>query len=158
MEDTSPKRKHLTRLKKLSTKLKRVVYFITVCTNNRNAILADQEISKAIVACLRESAEKELWAIGRYVVMPDHIHFFVSPRSEGADLSKFMKRFKSLSSRRLWEVGRAGRIWQKEFFDHLLRSDESYAEKWEYVRHNPVRQGLCDEPEDWEYQGEIDRI
>ncbi len=48
--------------------------------------------------------------------------------------------------------------WQEGFFDHLLRSAESYSEKWEYVRLNPVRAGLCKEPEQWPYQGEIGHI
>jgi hypothetical protein len=39
--------------------------------------------------------------------------------------------------------------------DHLLRSDESYAEKWNYVRENPVRAGLAQSAEDWPYAGEI---
>ena len=43
--------------------------------------------------------------------------------------------------------------WQEGFFDHVLRSAESYAQKW--VRMNPVRAGLCREPEEWPYQGEI---
>ena len=46
-------------------------------------------------------------------------------------------------------------LWQAGFFDHLLRSSESYAEKWEYVRQNPVRAGLVAHWDDWSYQGEI---
>jgi hypothetical protein len=46
-------------------------------------------------------------------------------------------------------------FWQPGFFDHLLRHDESYAEKWDYVWRNPVRAGLVAKPEDWPYQGEI---
>ena len=49
-------------------------------------------------------------------------------------------------------------LWQPGFFDHLLRSDESYAQKWEYVRENPVRAGLVKVAEDWPYQGEIVHI
>ena len=52
-------------------------------------------------------------------------------------------------------------LWQPGFFDHLLRGDESYAEKWEYVRGNPVRHGLVRCAEHWKYQGEvvwIDRV
>jgi putative transposase len=45
--------------------------------------------------------------------------------------------------------------WQKGFFDHLLRSEESAAEKWEYVRDNPVRAGLVVDVNDWEFAGEI---
>ena len=50
----------------------------------------------------------------------------------------------------------SGRAWQTGFFDHVLRSGESYGEKWEYVRMNPVRAGLAARPEDWPYAGEIE--
>ena len=49
-------------------------------------------------------------------------------------------------------------IWQRGFFDHLLRSAESYGQKWNYVRENPVRARLVAKPEDWPYAGEIVRI
>jgi len=44
-------------------------------------------------------------------------------------------------------------LWQREFFDHVLRSDEGYAEKWDYVRENPVRAGLVRSPNEWPYFG-----
>ena len=47
---------------------------------------------------------------------------------------------------------------QEEFFDHLLRSRESYAEKWDYVRENPTRAGLLMKADDWPWQGEIDEL
>ena len=47
-------------------------------------------------------------------------------------------------------------LWQREFFDHLLRSNESYKAKWAYVRMNPVRAALVERPEDWPYQGYVD--
>ena len=46
-------------------------------------------------------------------------------------------------------------VWQRGFFDHLLRSDESYTQKWNYVRDNPVRAGLVTNADDWPYSGEI---
>jgi hypothetical protein len=54
-------------------------------------------------------------------------------------------------------VGKRGRdpVWQQGFFDHVVRNSESYSEKWEYVRQNPVRAGLCLRPEDWPWQGEV---
>jgi putative transposase len=45
--------------------------------------------------------------------------------------------------------------WQKGFFDHLLRSEESYSQKWVYVAENPIRKRLVTRMEDWRYQGEI---
>jgi len=49
-------------------------------------------------------------------------------------------------------------LWQKEFFDHVLRSDESYESKWHYVRENPVQAGLVSTADDWPYGGEIGPI
>jgi hypothetical protein len=46
-------------------------------------------------------------------------------------------------------------LWQREFFDHLLRNNESYEEKWQYVRQNPIRHGLVTRVEDWPFCGEI---
>jgi hypothetical protein len=51
--------------------------------------------------------------------------------------------------------GLSAPLWQSEFFDHLLRSDESYGAEWTYVRENPVRAGLAQSPKDWPYAGEI---
>jgi hypothetical protein len=49
-------------------------------------------------------------------------------------------------------------FWQKRFFDHVMRSAESYEQKWTYVRDNPVRAGLVGRAEDWPYQGEIHHL
>jgi hypothetical protein len=46
-------------------------------------------------------------------------------------------------------------FWQKEFFDHLLRSDESYSEKWNYVKNNPVRAGLVADADLWPFTGHV---
>jgi hypothetical protein len=47
-------------------------------------------------------------------------------------------------------------MWQREFFDHVLRSAESYSEKWNYVRNNPVRAGLVSTADEWKHPGEIE--
>jgi hypothetical protein len=49
-------------------------------------------------------------------------------------------------------------IWQPEFFDHVLRSANSYSEKWDYVRNNPVRAGLAGTAEAWPYSGEFENL
>ncbi len=92
-------------------------------------------------------------AVGRYVIMPDHLHMFVGG-DQSLVLGEWVKGLKRSISKRAHE-GSAGSIWQPGFFDHLLRSDESYAQKWEYVRENPVRASLVKSPDDWPYQGEI---
>ena len=75
--------------------------------------------------------------------MPDHVHFFVAGPRE-FHLSAWVRALKlALSSR----VERPGPHWQEGFVDHLLRHEESYEEKWDYVRQNPVRANLVRAPE-----------
>ncbi len=91
--------------------------------------------------------------------MPDHIHFFCAPGGERAPttLSVFVAGLKMWSARAiLAATGRAAPLWQREFFDRLLRSEESYDGKWAYVRENPVRAGLVTRAEDWPFAGEIE--
>ena len=93
--------------------------------------------------------------------MPDHLHFFcVNNETPGAgSLSRFMAGFKQWTAKGILRAtGAAPPFWQKGFFDHVLRSDESYESKWGYVRENPVRAGLVSNADEWPYAGEITPI
>ena len=70
-------------------------------------------------------------------------------------LSEWMKSLKNSLSKTLRGMNIPAPHWQKGFFDHVLRSEESYSEKWLYVAENPVRKKLAVRPEDWPHQGEI---
>lgn len=70
-------------------------------------------------------------------------------------MSGFIGSWKRWTKRNIRASGAATFDWQAEFFDHVLRSAESYEEKWEYVRLNPVRAGLVPTAEEWLFQGEM---
>jgi REP element-mobilizing transposase RayT len=90
--------------------------------------------------------------------MPDHIHLFVAMPAIGITLSEWIHALRTVVGKKLLRLGVQKPHWQEGFFDHVLRSAESYAQKWEYVRMNPVRAGLVKDPDDWPYQGEMVRI
>ena len=69
-----------------------------------------------------------------------------------------MKSLKNSLSKTLRQQGHLSPHWQKGFFDHLVRSEPSYEEKWHYARENPVRAKLVLKAEDWPYQGEIEAL
>jgi hypothetical protein len=48
--------------------------------------------------------------------------------------------------------------WQPHPFHHRLRRQESYAEKWNYVRENPLRKGLATIADDWPFQGMMESL
>ena len=126
------------------------LYFVTFNTHKRRRLLANSKVLRHFIEFARASEEHGI-AVGRFVTMPDHIHFFVSNNSD-TTLSQWVRLLK----RRLSQATATPLPhWQKGFFDHLIWKSESYSEKWEYVFQNPVRAGLVREPENWPWQGEL---
>jgi REP-associated tyrosine transposase len=130
------------------------IYFVTACTENRRELLANELIHQTFLEFAQAGRRHGAW-IGRYVLMPDHLHLFVATDDRRIELAMWMKSLKNSISKSLRSIGFASPHWQKTFFDHLLRSSESYSAKWNYVRNNPVRAGVVLHAEDWPYAGEI---
>lgn len=174
--------KHLRRLERVW--IRNPIYFLTVCTEQRKCILANEMVAAILSEEWQKADLQHGWLVGRYVIMPEHVHFFCVARGDAKLLSEFIRLWKQWTGKGIKQLGprlasaateenaitktgprltsaatEAGtdptRIWQREFFDHVLRSEENYAQKWEYVRSNPVRAGLVARAEDWPYQGEI---
>jgi REP element-mobilizing transposase RayT len=129
------------------------IFFITCCTEGRINFLANQEIHNAFILFSQKAQSRNVW-VGRYVIMPDHLHFFVDCGND-VSLSDWMKSLKNTLSKTLNILGHEAPHWQKGFFDHLVRSEKSYGEKWDYTHLNPVRAGFVSKPAEWPYQGEI---
>ncbi|MDD4016857.1 MAG: hypothetical protein PHV28_02825 [Kiritimatiellae bacterium] len=120
------------------------------------------------------------YAVGAYVLMPDHIHLFCAPATpEVENVAQWVRYWKSLVTRsvRGRPVGRVcvrmpengdGRtlvpsgprpcVFQRDCWDTQLRRGESYHDKWEYVRNNPVRRGFVDKADMWPYWGVLHEL
>ena len=130
------------------------VFFVTFCTYRRKKLLALDAVHAAFVAFATEAYSRRNIAVGRYVLTPDHLHLFVSGPDD-FQLGRWIGMLKQNLAKQIEQLETASVVWQRGFFDHLLRTDESYAQKWNYVRENPVRAGLVKNAEDWPYSGEI---
>ena len=122
------------------------LYFVTICTLHRRPLLTNPSVHQAFDAYCRRGSNCNV-AVGRYVIMPDHLHLFVRGGFD-FDLGLWVRGLKRATAR-------APRFWQPGFFDRILRSDESYAAKWNYVLQNPVRAGLVRDADEWRFHGEI---
>ncbi len=141
------------RLRRLeSTYERRPIYFVTAGTAERRELLANDLVHEALVRFARSAPERGAW-VGRYVLMPDHLHLFVVVEDERVRLSGWMGSLKNSISKTLSGRGEVSPHWQKGFFDHVMRSGQSYSQKWDYVRENPVRAGLVARAGDWPYAG-----
>jgi len=126
-----------------------VIVFLTVCTKHRVPWLADDGVHALLRTIWTECSA---WLVGRYMIMPDHIHLFVAPGSIELPFDHWVRYWKSQFVKK---HGVPNHRWQTGHWDRRLRRSESYSDKWEYVRANPVRHGLVQRPDDWPFQGEI---
>jgi len=130
------------------------LYFVTFCTAGRQRLLASVACHEAFVEYAGKALHLASVAVGRYVIMPEHVHLFLRG-PEGFTLGTWIRGLKRSLSLASMERGGASVAWQSGYFDHIIRHSESYREKWAYVRENPVRAGLVSRAEEWPYQGEI---
>ena len=129
------------------------LYFITFNTCHRRKLLATDRVHKKFIAFSKAGLPRGI-AVGRYVIMPDHVHLFVSGTIDFSLVQWVRVLKRNLST----AIPATRPHWQKGFFDHLIRHSESYAQKWDYVRQNPMRAGLVRHLDDWPWQGEIERL
>jgi len=123
-----------------------VIYFVTLCVENRRPVLANPETLRAL-----ENASRRLehWRLLAAVIMPDHVHIIASPAADRdekvGNLSAALKWWIRHEVEATWK-------WQSGSFDRLMRSGESLHSKWLYLYENPVRARLVTEPDDWPYR------
>jgi putative transposase len=106
----APHAPHLTRLSRVW--IDRPIYFITTCTQNRVLVLASDSIHEILRAEWLSAETRHGWQIGRYIIMPDHVHFFCTPLPEAKPLADFMQRWKEWTAKRiLAAVKRPAPLW-----------------------------------------------
>jgi REP element-mobilizing transposase RayT len=128
------------------------ILFITYATWHR-WVLPDIAKRLALESCFRANGRKyELYAA---VAMPDHVHLICLPLSDSSgsvSIPEITRTIKSESAHRINKaLGRMGRVWQDESFDHILRGDESLSKKMGYILQNPVRAGLVAKSQDYQW-------
>jgi putative transposase len=127
--------------------------FVTFCKGTRIAF-ASEARDAVLQHCLHDHGKR--YELHAAVVMPDHVHLLLTPlRDEKGwpySLPTILKLLKGTSARSVNKLeGSNGPVWQEESFDHVLRSQESFEKKLEYLRQNPVRRGLVKKPEDYKW-------
>lgn len=131
-------------------------YFITICTQNRRNLLWEnvgavndrpQNIRLSGYGKIADNCVKSIphhypaISLDQYVIMPNHVHLLLqiqtdeSGRSMTAPtISNVVRMMKGAASK---QAGFS--LWQKGFYDHIVRGDADYREIWEYIRNNPYR-------------------
>src|SRR3990170_4138119 len=127
-------------------------FSVTISTANRSPLLKQPDTVDMCTAALAEIASQHGMDVLAYCFMPDHLHLLIEAAS--GNLIQFMKAFKQMSG---YHHRRAlgQRLWQKGYYDHVLRRGEDVNSVAEYIYHNPVRAGLVDSPDKYPSSGGI---
>jgi len=123
--------------------------FTTVCAKGRKRWIANPQVHAALLAAWRRHVH---WMVTRYVLMPDHLHFFAGPGEQPLPFDTWITVWKSGITRVLKMPEFR---WQAGSFHHRIRSFEDYNEKLTYMDENPVKARLVERIEDWPYRGEV---
>ena len=107
-----------------------------------------------IAALVRDALryfEGDLYRLHGWVVMPNHVHVLVTPMDDHS-LSGIVHSWKSDTANQANKVlERSGPFWYEDYFDRFMRDEDHFATTLDYIHWNPVKAGLCTEPEDWEW-------
>ncbi len=123
-------------------------HFVTFCCYHRRRLLTTDESRRTFESALERVRRSFRLQVYGYVVMPEHVHLLLSePQKE--TLADALKSLKQGVSRRL--IGDAEHFWQKRYYDFNIRDYPQFVEKLRYIHRNPVKAGLCERPEDWEW-------
>ena len=119
------------------------LWFVTICCRRPcSRWLTCDEVSRGIRASLSQAQVEGRLYVRLCTLMPDHLHLIAQ-----WNRSKGMRH--EVAQLKRWWARHLGISWQRDFFDHRLRSRKEFEEKAKYVRMNPVRAGLVERPEDW---------
>jgi len=127
-------------------------YFLTFCVRERRKVFTcDQSVHSALLH-IRESAKQEQFSLFAYCFMPDHVHLLVEATSPESDLRRFASRAKQHSGA-AYALTHGGPLWQRGYYERILRPSEDT--KWiaRYIVNNPIRAGLASSPSDYPYLG-----
>jgi len=95
--------------------------------------------------------EGERYFLSAWCIMPNHVHIVASPLGE-YQLSNILHSWKSYSAHQInKKLNMKGPVWERESFNHLIRSANALGQFISYTINNPVVAGFCLKPEDWPF-------
>ncbi len=134
------------------------VTFITIRAYQHQSPFVTTSVCQMIIDTLaEEQARLKCW-VYVYCLMPDHLHFLVSPKEDSHSVLTFSDQFKGKTTNASWKLGWQGKLWQPRYHDHLVRSDEDLLVISDYILENPVRAGLVDDASQWLWSGQLNPI
>ncbi len=126
-------------------------FSVTLSTAYRRKLFCDESVINVCLSALTGATMREGVEVLAYCFMPDHLHLLLEAK-EGSNLIGFMKTFKQMSAFRYRQAFHR-HLWQKGYYDHVLRKEEDVRSVAQYIFENPVRAGLIDSTDEYSFLG-----
>ncbi len=124
------------------------IFHVTARGVRRGVVFVDEFDYQRYLRLLERTVPRDRWVIHAYCLMPNHVHLLVRLRE--STLSVGVHRLHCVYARRFNERhGFVGHAFDARFSSTLIAGEAHHLEALRYIALNPVRAGLCDEPEDW---------
>ena len=119
------------------------IYFITLCTAGKNPYFKNDRIATVIIDELEHRRSMQEIRLLCCCVMPDHLHVLLSlTENYHKSLQNWISSFKRFTTKVIKEQFGITALWQKNFYEHVVRKEESLLKVAEYILNNPVRKGI----------------
>lgn len=119
-------------------------YFVTISCNNKKGYFKTIPFKEIAEKNLKDLNRIDKLEIDHFCVMPDHIHLILFfNQKQNYILSQLIQRFKSVTAKDIREeFGVSEKIWQRGFYDHVIRNEKDYLEKAQYILNNRLKKEL----------------
>lgn len=121
---------------------------ITTSTWERRDLFRNERWASLLVDTLHHY-RGSAYVLHEFVIMPDHLHALITALTSLEKAVQFIKG--GFSYRAKKELGSSMEVWQKGLSDHRIRDESDYRVQAIYIRQNPVRKHLCEQPEQYPY-------
>ena len=142
--------------KPIRTRLRRLyipdaIYFITGITKNRCPILKPESDMELFRETMRKVKEYHPFTMRAYVLLYDHFHLliFVPATTNVSKLLQSIQRNYTLNYKKAHHISTSLNLWQRGFWDHVIRNDHDFANHFHYIHYNPVKHGYVTRPENY---------
>ncbi|MCB8975224.1 MAG: transposase, partial [Ardenticatenaceae bacterium] len=127
------------------------IYFVTAVTKNRQPLFKDPTNIALLRQTIREVKEIHPFEMRGYGFLPDHFHvqFYAMLETAVTKILHSIKRNFTLNYKRAHNISEPISLWQKRFWDHVIRDERDYLNHLHYIHYNPVKHGLVIKPEDY---------
>jgi len=166
LQEKSKKRKQI-HLKGFNYSSHDHVFFLTICTADKQPCFSDSKVADLIVKESEYRGTNQEIGLFCYCIMPDHLHMLIMlnenyTKKEGAfgerTLQDWVSAFKRYTARTAGQRFEIKPLWQSNFYDHVVRREESLVEIYSYILNNPVRQGMVSSWEEYPYSKMVDDL